>query len=108
VIRFFITNFISFFYEDLFLKLIIDIFNRFERGSILGSINIPFTSVQLSQTHIDTLGPHAKPLTDNKSSIVVIIGPHDQNNALVSDHTRIFFYVKYFFFNISSYSLQIF
>jgi len=40
--------------------------------------------VQLSQTHIDTLGPHAKPLTDNKSSVVVIIGPHNQNNALAS------------------------
>jgi len=62
-----------------------NIFDRFERGAILGSINIPFTSVQLSQTHIDTLGPHAKPLMDNKSSVVVIIGPHDQNNALVSN-----------------------
>ncbi|XP_020294246.1 TBC domain-containing protein kinase-like protein [Pseudomyrmex gracilis] len=58
---------------------------QFERGAILGSINIPFTSVQLSQTHIDTLGPQAKPLVDNKSSIVVIIGPHDQNNALFAD-----------------------
>jgi len=38
----------------------------------------------LSQAHVDTLGPHAKPLIDNKSNIVVIIGPHDQNNALAS------------------------
>ncbi|KMQ95912.1 tbc domain-containing protein kinase-like protein [Lasius niger] len=58
---------------------------QFERGAILGSINIPFTSVQLSQTHIETLGPHAKPLMDNKNSVVVIIGPHDQNNALFAD-----------------------
>lgn len=60
------------------------IINRFERGAVIGSINIPFTSVQLSQTNIDTLGPHAKPLVDNKNCIVVIIGPHDQNNALVN------------------------
>jgi len=65
-------------------------FDRFERGAILGSINISFTSVQLSQTHIDTLGPHAKPLIDNKSSVVVIIGPHDQNNALVSNYLEQF------------------
>ncbi|KAL2739539.1 TBC domain-containing protein kinase-like protein [Vespula maculifrons] len=58
---------------------------QFERGAVIGSINIPFTSVQLSQTNIDTLGPHAKPLVDNKNCIVVIIGPHDQNNALFAD-----------------------
>ncbi|KAK9300151.1 hypothetical protein QLX08_007069 [Tetragonisca angustula] len=58
---------------------------QFERGAVVGSINIPFTSVQLSLTHIETLGPHAKPLVENKNSIVVIIGPHDQNNALFAD-----------------------
>ncbi|KOX67936.1 TBC domain-containing protein kinase-like protein [Melipona quadrifasciata] len=58
---------------------------QFERGAVIGSINIPFTSVQLSLTHIETLGPHAKPLVENKNSIVVIIGPHDQNNALFAD-----------------------
>ena len=56
---------------------------RFERGAIAGSINIPFTSVQLAHVHLDTLGPQARPLVDNKESIVVIIGPNDQNNALV-------------------------
>ncbi|XP_048262470.1 TBC domain-containing protein kinase-like protein isoform X3 [Bombus affinis] len=58
---------------------------QFERGAVVGSINIPFTSVQLSLTHIETLGPHAKPLVENKNSVVVIIGPHDQNNALFAD-----------------------
>nr|XP_012148030.1 PREDICTED: TBC domain-containing protein kinase-like protein isoform X2 [Megachile rotundata]XP_012148031.1 PREDICTED: TBC domain-containing protein kinase-like protein isoform X2 [Megachile rotundata] len=58
---------------------------QFERGAVVGSINIPFTSVQLSQTHIETLGSHAKPLAESKNSIVVIIGPHDQNNALFAD-----------------------
>ncbi|XP_043787150.1 TBC domain-containing protein kinase-like protein isoform X2 [Apis laboriosa] len=57
---------------------------QFERGAVIGSINIPFTSVQLSLTHIETLGSHAKPLVENKNSIVIIIGPHDQNNALIS------------------------
>lgn len=56
---------------------------RFERGAVLGSINIPFTSVQLSQTDLTSLGPHAEPLSNNKDKIVVIIGQHDQNNALV-------------------------
>ncbi|XP_015605686.1 TBC domain-containing protein kinase-like protein [Cephus cinctus] len=67
--------------------IIVDIRNniQFERGAVRGSINIPFTSVQLSQTDINTLGPHAQPLADNKDSIVVIIGPHDQNNALFAD-----------------------
>ena len=51
----------------------------------MGSINIPFSSIQLSHTHIDTLGPQAKPLSEQNDRIVVIIGPHDQNNALVSD-----------------------
>lgn len=64
--------------------MIIIFSHRFERGAVVGSINIPFTSVQLSLTHIETLGPHAKPLVENKNSIVVIIGPHDQNNALVN------------------------
>lgn len=58
---------------------------QFERGAVIGSINIPFTSVQLSQTHMDTLGPAAKPLAENKENVVVIIGPHDQNNALFVD-----------------------
>nr|XP_031836748.1 TBC domain-containing protein kinase-like protein isoform X2 [Nomia melanderi]XP_031836749.1 TBC domain-containing protein kinase-like protein isoform X2 [Nomia melanderi] len=67
--------------------IVVDIRNniQFERGSIAGSINIPFTSVQLSQTQIETLGPQAKPIAENKNSIVVIIGPHDQNNALFVD-----------------------
>lgn len=83
-------------YVDDFLDLLdnspdrliaVDIRNniQFERGAVVGSINIPFTSVQLSLTHIETLGPHAKPLVENKNSIVVIIGPHDQNNALFAD-----------------------
>ena len=57
---------------------------RFERGAISGSINIPFTSVQLAQVQIDSLGPQAKPLSENKDSVVVIIGPNEQNNFLVS------------------------
>lgn len=67
--------------------IVVDIRNniQFERGAVAASINIPFTSVQLSQTNIDTLGPHAQPLADKKNSIVVIIGPHDQNNALFAD-----------------------
>ena len=51
----------------------------------MGSINIPFTIVQLSQTNLETLGPQAKSLAENKDSIVVIISPNDQNNALVSN-----------------------
>lgn len=63
--------------------------HRYERGAVMGSINIPFSSVQLSHTHIDTLGPQAKPLAERKDGIVVIVGPHDQNNALVSfDNSR--------------------
>lgn len=49
-----------------------------------GSINIPFTSVQLSQTNLETLGPQTRPLAENKERIVVIVSPNDQNNALVS------------------------
>lgn len=41
--------------------------------------------MQLANVQIDTLGPQAKPLADNKDSIVVIISPNDQNNALVLD-----------------------
>ncbi|XP_076656002.1 TBC domain-containing protein kinase-like protein [Halictus rubicundus] len=67
--------------------IIVDIRNniQFERDAVAGSINIPFTSVQLSQTQIETLGPQAKPIAENKNSIVVIIGPLDQNNALFAD-----------------------
>lgn len=59
---------------------------RYERGAVKGSINIPFTSVQLSHTSIESLGNQAKVLADpdNNECIVVVIGPHDQNNALVS------------------------
>ncbi|KAG7204910.1 hypothetical protein KM043_005303 [Ampulex compressa] len=82
-----VDDFLNLFDNSLNKLIVVDIRNniQFERGAVMGSINIPFTSVQLSQTHIDTLGPHAKPLADNKNSIVVIIGPHDQNNALFSD-----------------------
>ncbi|KZC15044.1 TBC domain-containing protein kinase-like protein [Dufourea novaeangliae] len=67
--------------------IVVDVRNniQFERGAVAGSINIPFTSVQLSQTQIETLGPQAKPIAENKNNIVVIIGPHDQNNALFAD-----------------------
>ncbi|XP_043267019.1 TBC domain-containing protein kinase-like protein isoform X2 [Venturia canescens] len=67
--------------------IVVDIRNKmqFERGAVRGSINIPFSSVQLSHTHIDTLGPQAKPLAEQKDRLVVIIGPHDQNNALFAD-----------------------
>ncbi|XP_011298029.1 TBC domain-containing protein kinase-like protein [Fopius arisanus] len=58
---------------------------QFERGAVPGSINIPFTSVQLSHTQINTLGPQAMVLTESHNNIVVIIGPHDQNNALFAD-----------------------
>lgn len=58
---------------------------QFERSSVKGSINIPFTSVQLSQTNLDTLGPQTKPLAENKDRLVVIISPNDQNNALFAE-----------------------
>ncbi|XP_015119108.1 TBC domain-containing protein kinase-like protein isoform X2 [Diachasma alloeum] len=67
--------------------LTVDIRNsiQFERGAVPNSINIPFTSVQLSHTQIDTLGPQAMVLTETNNKIVVIIGPHDQNNTLFAD-----------------------
>ncbi|XP_046625304.1 TBC domain-containing protein kinase-like protein isoform X2 [Neodiprion virginianus] len=67
--------------------IVVDLRNniQFERGAVLGSINIPFTSVQLSHTDIMSLGPHAEPLANNRDSIVVIIGQHDQNNALFTE-----------------------
>ncbi|XP_028047204.1 TBC domain-containing protein kinase-like protein isoform X2 [Monomorium pharaonis] len=82
-----VDDFLNLYNNSLNKIIVVDVRSniQFERGAILGSINIPFTSVQLSQTHIDTLGPHAKPLIDNKTSVVVIIGPHDQNNALFAD-----------------------
>ncbi|XP_043483244.1 TBC domain-containing protein kinase-like protein isoform X1 [Leptopilina heterotoma] len=58
---------------------------QFERSSVKGSINIPFTSVQLSQTNLETLGPQTKPLAENKERLVVIISPNDQNNALFAE-----------------------
>ncbi|XP_063979758.1 TBC domain-containing protein kinase-like protein isoform X2 [Diachasmimorpha longicaudata] len=58
---------------------------QFERGAVPNSINIPFTSVQLSHTQIETLGPQAAALTETNDNIVVIIGPHDQNNTLFAD-----------------------
>ncbi|XP_034942372.1 TBC domain-containing protein kinase-like protein [Chelonus insularis] len=75
-------------YENLPDKLIIvDIRNniQYERSAVKNSINIPFTSVQLSHTNIDNLGPQARILAAQKKQIVVIIGPHDQNNSLFAD-----------------------
>ncbi|XP_033217840.1 TBC domain-containing protein kinase-like protein [Belonocnema kinseyi] len=68
--------------------IVVDIRSKtqFDRGSVMGSINIPFTSVQLSQTNLENLGPQARPLAENKDSIVVIISPNDQNNALFADY----------------------
>ncbi|XP_012267858.2 TBC domain-containing protein kinase-like protein [Athalia rosae] len=67
--------------------IVVDIRNntQYERSAVLGSINIPFTSVQLSHIDITTLGPHGESLANNKDNIVVIIGQHDQNNALFAD-----------------------
>ncbi|XP_066591371.1 TBC domain-containing protein kinase-like protein [Prorops nasuta] len=82
-----VDNFLSLFDNTPEKMIVVDIRNniQFERGAILGSINIPFTSVQLSQTQVNTLGPQAQPLAENKNRTVVIIGPNDQNNALFAD-----------------------
>ncbi|XP_076665242.1 TBC domain-containing protein kinase-like protein [Andrena cerasifolii] len=82
-----VDDFLNLLHNNPERLIVVDVRNniQFERGAVVGSINIPFTSVQLSQTQIETLGPHAKPLSENKNSIVVIIGPHDQNNALFAD-----------------------
>ncbi|XP_057318808.1 TBC domain-containing protein kinase-like protein [Microplitis mediator] len=79
-----------YYYDNKRDKLIVvDIRNniQYERGAVKGSINIPFTSVQLSHTSIETLGSQAKILIDheNNNRVVVIIGPHDQNNALFAE-----------------------
>ncbi|KAL7287733.1 hypothetical protein TKK_0018118 [Trichogramma kaykai] len=67
--------------------LVVDLRNniQYERGAIAGSINIPFTSVQLAQDRITSLGPQATPLSENKDRIVVVIGPNDQNSALFAE-----------------------
>ncbi|XP_046747727.1 TBC domain-containing protein kinase-like protein [Diprion similis] len=82
-----ITDFMNLLQNTKQNVIVVDLRNniQFERGAVLGSINIPFTSVQLSHTDIMSLGPHAEPLANNRDSIVVIIGQHDQNNALFTE-----------------------
>lgn len=72
----------------------------------MGSINIPFTSVQLSHRDITSLGPHAESLANNKDNVVVIIGQHDQNNALVTNFTIRFKFEKIFFISQLSYLIR--
>ncbi|KAG8040190.1 hypothetical protein G9C98_000760 [Cotesia typhae] len=84
-----IDDFINYYGNKRDKMIVVDIRNniQYERGAVKGSINIPFTSVQLSHTSIESLGNQAKVLADpdNNDCIVVVIGPHDQNNALFTE-----------------------
>ncbi|KAJ8921997.1 hypothetical protein NQ315_008635 [Exocentrus adspersus] len=64
--------------------LLVDIRNivQFNRSSVVGSINIPFSSVSFSENKIENVGQHSSALKNAKGKIVVVIGNEETDLEL--------------------------
>lgn len=63
-------------------------FFRFNRTSVIGSINIPFSSVSFSENKIENVGQHSSALKNARDKIVVIIGNEETDLELVRKHIK--------------------
>ncbi|XP_023017738.2 TBC domain-containing protein kinase-like protein [Leptinotarsa decemlineata] len=64
--------------------LVVDIRNltQFNRCSVTGSINIPFSSVSFSEKKLENVGHHYALLENSKDKIVVVVGDEDSDLEL--------------------------
>ncbi|KAF5298584.1 hypothetical protein FQR65_LT09678 [Abscondita terminalis] len=79
-----VNDVVSLIRNSLEETIIVDIRNppQFNRCSIKGSLNIPFSSVKFGETNIDNIGAYSSVLKSNQSKVVVIVGTEDTNLEL--------------------------
>lgn len=58
-------------------------FIRYNRCSIIGSINIPFSNVLYGESKIENIGQHHVLIKNNKEKIIVVVGNEETDLELV-------------------------
>lgn len=81
-------------------------FSRFNRSSVIGSINIPFSSVTFGEVNIENLGQHSNLLKNTADKTVIVAGSKDIDFGLVRLQPSMLINSWKIFFQFSNFLLQ--